>query len=189
MSRGRVVLVTALLALGTAGWSSAQGLGDAAAREKARRAQQAKPKQPVSLTNEDLEKGRPPGIPAPAAATQEPAPVAGSESSDGAPPDALAERTAQEQPLTDALTAAQERLSAVEARIRELGDKLNPMSGSFIYGPSGSNDVGDEMRTRQELSQAQAQLTSARQDVAAANEALMAARRRGRPAVVPDNVN
>ena len=109
--------------------------------------------------------GAPAGDPGPAAAP-EPAPE----------PD----RNATEKPLLDGISAAQERIAAVEQRIRELSDKLNPMSVTYIYGSAHVGDAtAEEARTRQELSDAQGDLAQARQALVEAQEALREFRRRG----------
>jgi DNA repair exonuclease SbcCD ATPase subunit len=171
MSLLRLATVVGLLAVALPVSGAAQGLGDAAARERARREkeQQTKKEAPV-LTNEDLEKGRPPGA-APAAA--EGASSTGVESREApreSPP--LEDRLAAERPYLDALKEAQTRLSQLESRIQELGAKLNPMSGSFIYGATGSNSANEEAEVRAQLRQAESELTEARQAVQAANQAL-----------------
>jgi len=63
-------------------------------------------------------------------------------------------------------------LGAPEAQVRELSDKLNPMSVSYIYGAGGSNDANEELRVREELRQAESGLLAARQGVEAANRNL-----------------
>jgi cob(I)alamin adenosyltransferase len=92
---------------------------------------------------------------------------------------------AQERPLLDAITSAQSTVSSVEARIKELGDKLNPMSGSFIFGATGSNDANEELQVREQMRQAEAQLVEARQALAAANQALQDFRQGRAPTAVP----
>jgi hypothetical protein len=51
---------------------------------------------------------------------------------------------------------------------------------SYIYGSGGSNDANEEQRVRQELREAEEQLTSARQAVQTANQNLQDFRA-GRP--------
>jgi hypothetical protein len=183
MSLRRTAGVLALLVLVLPGWLAAQGLGDAAAAARAKRAKQAGAKKTDEtrvFTNDDLAKGRPPGAQptgseSPASAT----PAEGEGGSSEEPP-AVEDRFADERPLLDALTAAQSRVSTIEARIQELRSKLNPMSGSFIYGAFGSNSANEEAAVRSELQQLETDLTDARREVAAATEALARARR-GRP--------
>ena len=166
------LLPAVLLGLALPSWSAAQGLGGAAASEKARRTLAPKKgDEGKSFTNVDLEKGRPP-VPAGGAATAPAAaPAAGAAaSSEASAP--IQDRNTEEKPLLDAISAAQERVSAVEEQIRVLGDKLNPMSGSFIYGAGGSNSVAEEQQTRQQLTRSQGELAQARQAVAEAQEAL-----------------
>jgi hypothetical protein len=176
MSVSRIA-VLGLLAVALPALGAAQGLGDVAAREKARRAKQAKA-EPKVFTNQDLDGGRPPS--ATGSGDAGAAAESGSEASPAEPaPD---DRMAQERPLLDAITSAQTNVSAIEARIKELGDKLNPMSGSFIYGPTGSGDANEEARVRDEMRQAEAQLVEARQALAAANQALQDTRQGRSPA-------
>jgi hypothetical protein len=165
MSARRVATVLGLLALALPALGAAQGLGDVAAREKAKRAQQAKAEAKV-FTNEDLDAGRPPST----TGSGEPA---GVPESGSAPAEPSGEDRAQgERPLLDAVTAAQASVASSEARVKELGDKLNPMSGSFIYGATGSNDANEELRVRAEMQEAEARLLEARQALAAANQSL-----------------
>jgi hypothetical protein len=176
------VSVLAPLVLALPGWLAAQGLGDAAAAERAKRAKQAGAKKTDEtrvFTNADLDKGRPPG--AERAGSESPASAAPAEGEGGSSDEpSVQDRFADERPLLDALTAAQSRVSTLEARIQELRSKLNPMSGSFIYGAFGSNSANEELAVRSELQQAETDLPGARQEVAAATEALARARR-GRP--------
>jgi hypothetical protein len=170
MRAGRTATLLALLALVLPGLAAAQGLGDLAARERAKRAKQEAAKKAPVLTNEDLDKSRPPGAPPP---SEQGAPSTVSEGGEGSPPSPpLEDRFAAERPYLDAIQAAQTRVSETEARVQELGAKLNPMSSSFIYGPTGSNSANEEAEVRSELQQAEGQLNEARQALVAANQAL-----------------
>ncbi len=156
--------------------SAAQGIGDTAAREKAKRAQSKKTAK--AFTNDDLEAGRPPGQKKEEGEGQT-APQAASE------PEILQpmrddSRGEAERAYLDAVRAAEAEVKSVEDRIRELSGKLNPMSLSYIYGSGGSNDANEELRVRDELRQAEAQLVAARQSVVTANRNLQDARA-GRP--------
>ncbi len=183
----RVATVLGLLALFLPGGGAAQGLGDAATRERARREkEEAKKKAPV-LTNEDLDKGRPPKSgPSTGAVTTPSAAGSGVTPAESPPPESppLEDRFAQERPHLDAVQQAQTRVSQTESRIQELQAKLNPMSTLFIYGSRGSNSPAEEAAVREQLTQAETELTQARQDLAAANQALQSARR-GRPGGSP----
>ncbi len=64
--------------------------------------------------------------------------------------------------------------------MRQLSEKLNPMSVSYIYGAGGSNDANEELRVRAELREAESQLQAARQALVTANQNLQGARQ-GRP--------
>jgi hypothetical protein len=172
MSAGRVVVFFGLTALALPALGTAQGLGDAAAREKARRAA-ARKAEARTFTNDDLSAGRPPGAAVePGAATEGGAsPDAGAPAStnDGS----LAEsRRTLEAPFIDAVNAAQGEVAAAEARVTSLQNKLNPMSGDFIYGATGSNNANEEAEVRQQLTEAQAQLQAARQALTASAQAL-----------------
>ena len=170
---GLLLLVLAFPCLG-----AGQGLGAVAAREKARRTvDSGKKGEGRTFSNDDLEKGRPPGSTEGATAAA-PAGDAGAARAPEAAPEP--DRNAVEKPLLDAISAAQERVAAVEQQIRDLSDKLNPMSVKYIYGAAQSGDAaGEEARTRQELSEAQVQLQQARQALAEAQQALRDGRSRG----------
>jgi hypothetical protein len=169
----RTALAACLLALAAAA-SAAKGLGDLAARERAKRAADAKKKkEPAkSFTNEDLEAGRPPGTKPAEGEGEAPAPTGGAEAAP-APVEAPLER---ERPYLDAVSSAQQALTAAETRVKAISDKLNPMSVSYIYGAGGSNDANEELRVRAELTQAESELQAARQALATANQNLLAAR-------------
>jgi hypothetical protein len=184
MTTRRMTIVLGLLAFVVPAVATGQGLGDAAARERAKRQAAKKAAETKVLTNEDLEKGRPPG----AARTTGEAATAPAEGGGGAEPGEsppLQDRLADERPYLDAVQAAQSRLSQLEARIQELRAKLNPMSGSFIYGASGSNSANEEAEVRQQLNQAEGELNAARQAVVAANQALQDFKR-GRSSAPPE---
>jgi hypothetical protein len=169
MTVRRIATVLGLLSLVLPGLAAAQGLGDAAARERAKRAKQEAAKKAPVLTNEDLEKGRPPAAARPGGEGASSAAEGGGDYRESPP---LEDRLAPERPYLDAIMAAQTRVSQVESRIQELGAKLNPMSGSYIYGATGSNSANEEAEVREQLGQAEAELAEARQAVAAANQAL-----------------
>lgn len=181
MSGRRAAIVFSVLALLLPAAGAAQGLGDTAAREKEKRAKQekaAKKAESRVFTNEDLNEGRPPDSkPGPAASAgsgSAPAPEPSAESPEAAPQVDPQEAV---RPQIDALQQAQAHAAAVEARVNDLAAKLNPMSGSFIYGSQGSNDANDEAETRQQLQAAEAELREARAAVSQANQALDDARR------------
>jgi len=177
----RVTTVLGLLALVLPAVSTAQGLGDAATRERAKRAAAKKAAEAKVFTNQDLDASRPPGT-APtsgqAASTREESPAEAPTS----PP--IEDRLAAERPYLDAIQAAQTRVSEIEQRIQDLRSKLNPMSGSFIYGASGSNSANEEAEVREQLNQAEGELNAARQTAVAANQALEDFKR-GRPSAPP----
>jgi hypothetical protein len=169
MSRRLVAVLAALVACGLAAEAGAQGLGDTAAKERRRRAEAAKKASGAKVfTNDDLDAGRPPG------SKPSPAPEAGAPVRQEDPPPAPSEPTRQEQegPFLDAIRAAEAEVAGAEAAVRELQAKLNPMSTSYIYGPSGSNDANEELRVREQIRQAEGQLRSAREALLAANQSL-----------------
>ena len=172
MTARRVATVLGLLAFLAPVVAAAQGLGDVAARERAKRAKQEegnKASKAKVITNEDLDASRPPGA-APTGGQGASAPPESRPDTPTTPP--LTDRLADERPYLDAIQAAQTRLANIEQRIQELRSKLNPMSGSFIYGVSGSNSANEEAQVRAQLSQAEGELNEARQAVVAANQAL-----------------
>lgn len=182
MRAKRVGLLVGLAALALPVLGAAQGLGDAASRERARRERARKPEAARVFTNVDLSEGRPPG----AASTESAPPSDGgaSVSSSDAPPEES--RRTLEAPFISAVNDAQARVASVEARVKGLQDKLNPMSGDFIYGATGSNNANEEAEVRQQLTEAQAELLEARQALTTANQAL-ADFRQGRAVPPPAN--
>ena len=180
MSPRRIATLVALVAFALVAAAQAQGLGDQAAKERQKRAEKKPPGK--SFTNDDLEKGRPPGS----------KPTADSPDSSPPPEDARSEappepdRLEQERPFIDAIKAAEAEVSAAEGRIRELSGKLNPMSTTYIYGAGGSNDANEELRVREELRQAESQLQAARQGVVNASRQLQDFRQ-GRPVAPPED--
>jgi hypothetical protein len=181
----RVAIVLGLVAFVLPAVAAAQGLGDVAARERAKRDAAKKASEAKVLTNDDLDRGRPPGSTSTSGASA----AAREERPEEAPsPPPMEDRLAAERPYLDALQAAQTRVAQIEQRIQELRSKLNPMSSSFIYGgTSGGDLVAEEMRIREELTRAEGELNEARQAVAAANEALQDFKRgsASAPPVVP----
>jgi hypothetical protein len=175
MNARRVAVALGLVVLSGVTAGSAQGLGDSAARERERRTKQGEAKKTApSFSNADLDKGHPPSTNGEKASTptasESPASSPGRRSGEMSEPvDAHAD---SERPFRDAVSEAQSRVASVEARIKELGDKLNPMSGSFIYGPTGSNSANEEAQVREQLRQAEAELPEARQRLADATRAL-----------------
>jgi hypothetical protein len=174
-------LPIALLVALVPGLVLAQGLGDAAARERQKREVTARREKARVLTNEDLPKSESSSASAPAPATEDAA------SAQRRDPDQRA--TGDENAKTE-LEKAQARVEearaavvAAEERVKALGDKLNPMSPSFIYGGTSQGDlVAEEMRTREELRQAEAHLAEARDALVKATQAAEDVRlRRARP--------
>jgi hypothetical protein len=196
MMPARVLM--AMLLVGLPAAVTAQGLGDAAKTERARRARQdsAGGEPATVLTNEDLKRGSASpgdgakaaqaGSPAANVATR-PAPAPGPAPTPvvvNEGPTPLEERRAREQQFEAAIAAARVRVQQVQARLEELQAKLNPMSTAFIFGPMGSNNTNEELSTRAELQQGPARLAEAAAAVADAEQAL-ADFRRGRTDVRP----
>jgi uncharacterized protein YukE len=164
-------------------FGAAQGLGDAAAREKQKRAKEAasgKTAPAKVLTDADLAEGRPPGQTSSPAAAVASAPQ-GALSTE-APPSTVVDSDPRLRPYLDAVTRGQARVEELEARVRTLGAKINPMSTSFIYGATGSNSANEEAQVREGLRQAERELGEARRTLNTANEALASAGRGQSPA-------
>jgi len=166
-------LLLALLMLLAPGLVLAQGLGDAAARERQKREASGHHKARV-ITTDDLPKPDESRASAPAPAPE----AAGSRSESGSrdPDQRRVGGEAAGKPELDQAQArvdeARSAVTAAEERVKELSDKLNPMSPSFIYGGTGQGDmVAEEARTREELQQAQAQLEAARATLVGATQA------------------
>ena len=178
----RSLLVALVLAL--PGLALAQGLGDAAAREKQKRQAAPKSKTTRVITNDDLRKDEPdkdkkaegqgasPALESGSSAASSSSHQAERESRSGA----AGEGDARQQELDQAqaqIDSARSAVVAAEARVKELGDKLNPMSPSFIYGqPQTGEAAGEEMRTREALRAADAELAGAREALIQANKNL-----------------
>ena len=169
----------------------AQGLGDVAARERQKR-QAAGPRPNARVLNNDDLQHKDAGT----TSTPAPSPVADATAPDSAPSlagdrdergnEEAAERQTRVEQAQASVDAARAAVVAAEERVKALGDKLNPMSPSFIYGVTQTGDaVGEEMRTREELKQAEAQLGETRDALVTANQAFENARR-GRPSDSPD---
>ena len=182
MTNHRLVLAAFVLGFLAPGVAVGQGLGDTAARERDKRAKQVVKKATPAFTNEDLEARRPPGQVTTATASSAAAPPTESPAESGPPP--LEDRQAEVRPYIENLHQAQARVEAVEARIRQLSTKLNPMSTSFIYGSSGSNSANEELEVRQQLRDAEIELREARTALTAASQAMEDAQR-GRAPLIP----
>jgi hypothetical protein len=179
MPRSSLVAVPAIaLLLAGAASVRAQGLGDAAARERQKRQAQQKAKEPSRVYgNEDLpqhepEKGdKTKGTTRAAEPQPAETPSGESDASDAA--SVLAARRSRITEAEATVAAAKADVDRIEARIRQLQDMLNPMSPSYIYGSTSSGDMaGAEARARSELQQAEVRLTEARKALAAANQVL-----------------
>jgi len=189
---GRSLLV--LVALLLPGLVCAQGLGDAAQREKQKRQTTSKGKPTRVITNDDLRK-EDPNKDKKSEAGDGASPVLESPAS-GAPPSnyqaeresrsgAAGEGDSRQQAIDQAqaqVDGARSAVIAAEARVKELGDKLNPMSPSFVYGAGQSGDAaGEEIRTREALRAAEAELAGVRDTLVQANKSLEDVRAGRRP--------
>jgi cell division protein FtsB len=177
-------LLLVLLALVVPGLAAAQGLGDVAARERQKRAAAGPRAKPRVLSNDDLRKDEA-GKAASEATAASPESSSDSPSAPGsesAPEseEAAAQRGRLEQAQAE-VDSTRAAVMAAEARVKDLGDKLNPMSTSFIYGAGGSNDANEELRVRQALQQAEGELGQARDALVRANRSYEDVRQ-GRPA-------
>jgi hypothetical protein len=172
--------------------SAAQGLGDTAARERARRQQAGRKAEPAKVfTNDDLAAGKPAGEQAGDEGAGAGVAPAVSEAESGSSASASQEDTRlpveKVRAELDAVRDARNRVTALEAQSRQLRDKLNPMSGSFIYGASGSNSANEEAQVREELNGIEADLAGARRELAQATQALEeASRQQSVPVPEPD---
>lgn len=180
MSARRIATLVAVVAFALGATAQAQGLGDQAAKERQKRAEKKPPGK--SFTNDDLDKGRPPGS---KPTTDSPDARPTSEDARSETP-SEPDRLEQERPFIDSIRSAEAEVRAVEGRIRELSGKINPMSTTFIYGASGSNDANEELRVREELGQAESQLQAARQGVVNATRQLQDFRQ-GRSVAPPED--
>jgi peptidoglycan hydrolase CwlO-like protein len=181
MTRSRLSAFLAALVVLLAGTSAAraQGLGDAAARERQKREAQKSKEPPRVFDNQDLpehepEKGDKNKGTDKAAEPTPPPPMPGAEGSGASDAGSvLAARRNRIAQAESAVSAAKADVDRIEARIRQLQDMLNPMSPSYIYGSASSGDMaGAEARARSELQQAEVRLAEARKALAAANQSL-----------------
>lgn len=171
----RALLLVVLLSPALA---SAQGLGDAARRERQKRVTEPSKQDPRIYDNDDLNAGKPatkPGEPAAAAPSTPPAPAPDEPSADDAREAQMLERVAAAEKR---LAEAEVSLETAKARVQQLKDKLNPMSPSFVLGAAsaGMAAPGAEMRVREELQQAEADQIEVQKTVDDARRALDEAR-------------
>jgi hypothetical protein len=171
-----VVAAGLVILLAGAASTYAQGLGDAAARERQKREAQ-KTKAPARVyDDQDLPKQEPDKAGQSKDAAPAPAATAPSGEGAGGADDAGSVLAAKKQRIADAesaVQAAQADVDRIEARVRELQDMLNPMSPAYIYGSASSGDMaGAEARAREELSQSETRLAAARQALDAAKQRL-----------------
>jgi len=155
----------------------AQGLGDAAARERQKR-KTTTGKETRVYDNDDLRAQQPAKKDGDKSkAAEEPEAAAAVSSPEPTYEGSAAERTDRVDNAQKALNAAEANLGRLEARIKELQDKLNPMSPSFVYGPSaGMSAPGADLQVREELRRTEGELPEARSAVDSARKALDDAR-------------
>ncbi|MCG6926727.1 MAG: hypothetical protein LJF30_15630 [Acidobacteria bacterium] len=185
--RGTSLALAAFALLALPAVSTAQGIGDAAARARQERESQGsegKKTAPRSYSNDDLE-----GL---AERTNEDSEgtvsTTGVTSSSAGPAESRGP-TREEggagdlERFEEALTRAQGRVQTLEAQVEDLQQRLNPMSTTYVYGgtggPVGATQADEERRVRRELAVAERQLAQAREAVTSAENALARARRAG----------
>jgi hypothetical protein len=174
MSAREVALAAVLLVLGVPGVVGAQGLGETAAQEKERRERESKEteNEPAPVyTNDDLKAFRPPGAesddedesggevsPSSAASSRGP--------SRPRPSGRVRGRDDPDRDRRDEVSRAQAQVDQIEARIRELNGRLNPMSRDYVYGEASNVDAAnEELRIREELNELEQELRQARRDL------------------------
>jgi hypothetical protein len=176
----RLLLALAVFLL--PGLVAAQSLGDLAARERHKREAAGHREKPRVIGNDDLRKD-PASASTPAETSGGDAPAEAG-SSRRRDPDQRGSQDPGPNQLEQAQAAVDAARAAVvdaEERVKALGDKLNPMSPSFIYGGTqGGDAVGEEMRTRDELREAEAQLAEVRDALVKASQAFEDVRQRQR---------
>lgn len=182
----------ALVVLGMPAVLAAQGLGDFAARERARRATEAKAEKVDPLpvyTDDDLKAYRPAdaeddGDDEDNAGGSEEGQSGENESPEDRERDERRQadrqrvrgRSDPNRAQRDEASRAQSEVDQIEARIRVLNGKLNPMSRDYIYGQAQSVDAAnEEIQVRQELSNLEGRLGDARQDLVEAQSELSSA--------------
>jgi hypothetical protein len=178
MTAREVALAVALLALGIPGLAGAQGLGETAAQERERREKKsqgkAKEEAPV-YTNHDLDAIRPPEAESDDEDDQDDGASASSTSPRRAPSrprpsGGVRGRDDADRSRRDAVSRAQSQVDQIEARIRELNGRLNPMSRDYVYGEASNVDAAnEEIRIREELSGLENELRQARRDLSDAS--------------------
>ena len=177
---GRRLLIALVLFL-VPGLVAAQGLGDVAARERHKREAAGHREKPRVIGNDDLRKDGSASTPAETPGGDATAEAGSSRRRD---PDQRGSQDPGPNQLEQAqaaVDAARASVVGAEERVKALGDKLNPMSPSFIYGGTQVGDaVGEEMRTRDELREAEAQLAEVRDALVKASQAYEEARQRQR---------
>jgi hypothetical protein len=201
VSKSVVLLAASLFVCGSAG---AQGIGEAAARERERRAAVEKSgKKSRVLTNADLEKGKTAGeqpansrdtprskTSAPAAAAQRRTDSDDDERQISAetrdrnpepPRGAKAERGSSEEDWRAEADLLKRRLADASAALADAEKQVQSIAGQLLL----TTDTYEMMRLRQQKEAAEAQLAQARANVSAADGNLKAFEERARRAGVP----
>lgn len=150
--------------------SQAQGLAEAAAKEREKRKGQKAPK---VLTEDDLRRAgqsgnanvdtgapAPPASPAPGAA---PAAAAGAETADKKEKSAEEQRAEQEKAWRDKLQKAQQQVQELSARADKIQGYLNDLSGN-VYGSQRTGLLNELQKTQGELKQAQQQVADLQEE-------------------------
>lgn len=174
----RTVLAV-LLAASLGGAAYGQSLGEVAAREKERRAREKAKGTAKTYTNDDLEKGRPPGS---TSKTQTSEPGSGresesrSESGEGSGrvreggPSEQEEWQRRAADIRAAAKDAQTRISALEARIADLQLDRNPNSADLLDPNRLQKREAEKAAAIQELDKAKADLAATQTDRAKLEE-------------------
>ena len=190
----RLALAAGFLLL--AGGVCGQDLGDAAARERAKRGKKAVEGAPAArvFTNADLPKEErpaaegaqsestavsPPPTSSPSSAREKgsgpgsEAPAAGgaAQPEEGPPEEhgsVVDEWRDRAAEVAKPLRAAKQRLKEVEERIAELRERLNPMSTKYVFGAGGGQDPNEVFAVQGELGKAETEREEARESLAEA---------------------
>ena len=187
MRKAPILLLT-LLALPAGGL--AQSLGEVAAQEKARREKEKakqtgkKPRSVKTFTDEDLQSGAsrekttepPPEEPFTPSSPSSPGTEGSEREEDSGPKAEWRQRATQ---FRQAVETARQRVSSLSEDVERIKQDLNPMSLTY------REDVNTILRLQSELTQAQARVEEANQQVAAAEKAYQEFGAEARHAGVP----
>jgi hypothetical protein len=174
MTTREVTLAVALLTLGIPGLAASQGLGETAARERERREKESQGREEEAApvyTNDDLAVFRPPGEESDDEDASGDDAGSSSEASTRRserprPSDRVRGRDDPDRARRQEVSRAQTEVDRIEARIRALNGRLNPMSRDYVYGEASNVDAAnEEIRIREELRELEQELRQARRDL------------------------